>query len=56
LDLEGSELLALLGANATIARDRPVLTTEVMIQGKAGKVEALLVFSTIWRLFAMILL
>ena len=42
MDLEGSELLALLGANATIARDRPVITTEVMIQGKAGKVEALL--------------
>ena len=42
LDLEGSELLALLGANATIARDRPVITTEVMIQGKIGKAEALI--------------
>jgi len=34
LDLEGSELLALRGANATLARDRPLVVTEVNVHGQ----------------------
>ena len=33
LDLEGSELLALHGANATLRRDRPVVVTELNVHG-----------------------
>lgn len=33
LDLEGSELLALRGANTTLSRDRPVVVTELNVHG-----------------------